>query len=550
MCLNDEAVWSNDYKGGIRVHPAFTPDFKPKRFTPAIEMPKLLEMDSQAAHKKSLDETVYLASKDKVLDLEEQGKTEEKKNSPDSVMSGREASSESIILDLVDSLQVGSTLSEMLRDITEAYTVYSANYPKALLYLTNLRKLNSKLTKKVIRGNYSEGMGSISSVIGLVGGVGGIGGNTGTSSGNTGNYNNNSGNKNGNINLQVSEIIKAGEKDRRMRRLELSAFLLTPIQRLTRYPLLFRSILRYTRKHNDPDEKDEVAVGDNEDYFAISQAIMDLEEIVTQVNNRAAKRASDYVMEELQERLYNIVSSVFIKDCFIGPTLVMGQRRLIMEGQLTKVYSRRMLYLFLFNDMLMVTTMSIPSSSPSLSVTNSIITGGGGSSINGINTGGVGVGVGSGSGSGSGGGSGTQPRKGGPVYSLYYPIIEPCDYVVQNISASFGSKDRVGNSSSKINNISNNNVSSSSVAGNGLGGGNNESSSSSYLISLYLVKLQKQVYLKSYNRENAKNWVNALRKASDDHYNAVCQSLRDGVHVGFRNSIMSCEMREKYINRY
>ncbi|ORY26048.1 hypothetical protein BCR39DRAFT_542389 [Naematelia encephala] len=122
-----------------------------------------------------------------------------------------------------------------------------------------------------------------------------------------------------------------------VRGLDLSSFLLIPMQRITRYPLLIKQIVHYT----EPDQ----------DLHTLQESLHMVEGIVAQINESV--RAA-----EGEERL-----RVLSEDLWIGgegrldltaPTQYQGQRRLLKEGQVSKAKSGRKLTLVLCNDVLVL----------------------------------------------------------------------------------------------------------------------------------------------------------------------------------------------------
>ena len=132
--------------------------------------------------------------------------------------------------------------------------------------------------------------------------------------------------------------------DPRCRSLDISSFLLEPMQRITRYPLLIKQILHYTPK-------------DHQDHKDLLQSLHMAEMLLTLVN-AAAKDA------ESQEKMAEIASMVDT-DNYVGPKLdlhsntrYVGARECLHEGILFKAKSGRKLYVYLFNDLLLMCELS------------------------------------------------------------------------------------------------------------------------------------------------------------------------------------------------
>ncbi|KZT54344.1 hypothetical protein CALCODRAFT_456827 [Calocera cornea HHB12733] len=127
--------------------------------------------------------------------------------------------------------------------------------------------------------------------------------------------------------------------DPQVRGLDLSSYLLEPMQRITRYPLLLRQILHYTEGPDAP---------------AIQRALDIATSILNTINESVRER-------EGEERL-----AAVSKDLWIGngqlilnsDTRYMGRRRLLKEGTLCKAKSGRKLQVFLCSDILVMTTDS------------------------------------------------------------------------------------------------------------------------------------------------------------------------------------------------
>ncbi|KAG1749461.1 hypothetical protein EDB19DRAFT_1680127 [Suillus lakei] len=147
------------------------------------------------------------------------------------------------------------------------------------------------------------------------------------------------------------------------RNLDLSHYLLVPMQRLTRYPLLIRQILQYTDPPSTTDTTTQTTTsghpptisvqlpGDAEERRNISAALDAAQKILENVNETIRE-------QEGRERLSEIS-----KDLWIGqgrldltaPTRHLGPRKLLKEGAISKAKSGRKLRLFLCSDILVLT---------------------------------------------------------------------------------------------------------------------------------------------------------------------------------------------------
>jgi len=125
--------------------------------------------------------------------------------------------------------------------------------------------------------------------------------------------------------------------DPSVRGLDLSSYLLTPMQRITRYPLLIRQILGQT--HHQPEHKQ------------LEGSIAEVERVLESINESIRE-------QEGHDRLRQISQGLWIDQGRLDltePTRYMGQRRLLMEGPLSKIKSSRKLHGFLCSDILVLT---------------------------------------------------------------------------------------------------------------------------------------------------------------------------------------------------
>ena len=141
-----------------------------------------------------------------------------------------------------------------------------------------------------------------------------------------------------------ADQLKRFSSDPRLTGLSLLSYLLKPMQRVTKYPLLIKEIM----KNGDH-------LGE-EDMSNMRMALEKSEELCSKVNE--ARRSF-----ENQERLDWIQSHVLLSDgleiTFNSDTNFMGKRELLHLGSLIKANSGKELMVFLFSDFLLLT---IPSS--------------------------------------------------------------------------------------------------------------------------------------------------------------------------------------------
>ena len=126
------------------------------------------------------------------------------------------------------------------------------------------------------------------------------------------------------------------ENEPSVRSLDLSSYLLIPMQRLTRYPLLIRQILNYTEPSPDRDK--------------IENSLIAAEVILAAINESIRE-------QEGQERLAELSKELWLGQGHLdltAPTRFMGPRRLLKEGLLVKARSRRRLRAVLCTDILIL----------------------------------------------------------------------------------------------------------------------------------------------------------------------------------------------------
>lgn len=127
------------------------------------------------------------------------------------------------------------------------------------------------------------------------------------------------------------------------RGLDLSSYLLTPMQRITRYPLLLSQILKYTQE-------------DHVDHPFLTEALKNSQYLLTYTNERIRERQSEERLKVLSQTLF--VGSEARVD-LTKPTRFLGARRILREdASLLKRKSKtgRKLTLVLCNDVLVILT--------------------------------------------------------------------------------------------------------------------------------------------------------------------------------------------------
>ncbi|KAI9478903.1 MAG: hypothetical protein EXX96DRAFT_525777 [Benjaminiella poitrasii] len=126
-------------------------------------------------------------------------------------------------------------------------------------------------------------------------------------------------------------FLKATQTRSECRSLDLSHFLLEPVQRITRYPLLLRQILNCTPKKHP-------------DYALVRSALSIAQRVIEDVNEETRRYESAQKMSELTR----------IIDMEATGRLNIPGREFIMDGVLFKAKSGRKLHGYLFSDILIL----------------------------------------------------------------------------------------------------------------------------------------------------------------------------------------------------
>ena len=131
----------------------------------------------------------------------------------------------------------------------------------------------------------------------------------------------------------------------RTNNLPLSSFLLKPIQRITKYPLLIQKILEATNE-NHPDRQN------------LEEALAKAEELCVLVNEGVRETENSERLEWIQRSV--VFETQEERIVFNSLTNSAGPRKLLHHGALKKVKSGKELFGFLFNDFLLLTLPSKP----------------------------------------------------------------------------------------------------------------------------------------------------------------------------------------------
>ncbi|XP_067427721.1 intersectin-2a isoform X3 [Thunnus thynnus] len=147
------------------------------------------------------------------------------------------------------------------------------------------------------------------------------------------------------------DFLKKIATNYRCKGMPLSSFLLKPMQRITRYPLLIKNILEHT-----PDS--------HADHGPLREALERAEELCSQVNEGVREKENSDRLEWIQSHVQ--CEGPIEHLVFNSLTNCLGPRKLLHSGRLYKTKSSRELWAFLFNDFLLLThsAKSFSSSGP------------------------------------------------------------------------------------------------------------------------------------------------------------------------------------------
>ncbi|BES95601.1 RhoGEF [Nesidiocoris tenuis] len=136
------------------------------------------------------------------------------------------------------------------------------------------------------------------------------------------------------------ELSKKCQSDPRTQGLPLSSFLIKPMQRITKYPLLISKILEHT-KNGHPDK------------LYLEEALSKAEELCSLVNEGVREKENSERLEWLQT---HVLSSDDLSEPLIFNSLTnaLGPRKFLHFGTLIKVKSGKELIGFLMNDFLLL----------------------------------------------------------------------------------------------------------------------------------------------------------------------------------------------------
>ncbi|XP_058152167.1 intersectin-1 isoform X2 [Dasypus novemcinctus] len=145
--------------------------------------------------------------------------------------------------------------------------------------------------------------------------------------------------------LDFKEFVKRLAMDPRCKGMPLSSFILKPMQRVTRYPLIIKNILENTPE-NHPD------------HSHLKHALEKAEELCSQVNEGVREKENSDRLEWIQAHVQ--CEGLSEQLVFNSVTNCLGPRKFLHSGKLYKAKSNKELYGFLFNDFLLLTQIIKP----------------------------------------------------------------------------------------------------------------------------------------------------------------------------------------------
>ncbi|XP_041439354.1 intersectin-1-like isoform X3 [Xenopus laevis] len=144
---------------------------------------------------------------------------------------------------------------------------------------------------------------------------------------------------------EFKEFLKRLAMDPRCKGMPLSSFLLKPMQRVTRYPLIIKNIIENTPE-NHPD------------HSHLKQALEKAEELCSQVNEGVREKENSDRLEWIQAHVQ--CEGLSEQLVFNSVTNCLGPRKFLHSGKLYKAKSNKELFGFLFNDFLLLTQIIKP----------------------------------------------------------------------------------------------------------------------------------------------------------------------------------------------
>ncbi|XP_077977214.1 intersectin-1-like isoform X2 [Glandiceps talaboti] len=140
---------------------------------------------------------------------------------------------------------------------------------------------------------------------------------------------------------EFKNVMKKYASDVKTKGMPFSSFLIKPMQRITKYPLLIGKILENTPVYHP-------------DHDNVNSALEKAEELCTQVNEGVREKENSDRLEWLQSHVQ--CDGLAEELIFNSLTNCLGQRKYLYSGTLVKAKSSKELVCFLFNDFLLLTT--------------------------------------------------------------------------------------------------------------------------------------------------------------------------------------------------
>uniref|UniRef100_A0A8C8VLY0 Intersectin 2 n=1 Tax=Pelusios castaneus TaxID=367368 RepID=A0A8C8VLY0_9SAUR len=144
---------------------------------------------------------------------------------------------------------------------------------------------------------------------------------------------------------EFKDFLKKLASDPRCKGMPLSSFLLKPMQRITRYPLLIKTL----------SHTNDFFIKNHPDHSNLKLALERAEELCSQVNEGVREKENSERLEWIQSHVQ--CEGLAEQPIFNSLTNCLGPRKLLHSGKLYKTKSNKELYGFLFNDFLLLTYM-------------------------------------------------------------------------------------------------------------------------------------------------------------------------------------------------
>ncbi|KAJ3106795.1 hypothetical protein HK100_003680, partial [Physocladia obscura] len=138
----------------------------------------------------------------------------------------------------------------------------------------------------------------------------------------------------------LQDFLKNCQRNPRCRSLDLSSFLLQPMQRITRYIILLKQILHYT-----PPE--------HQEYESILRAVDMADRVAERVNVAVMAVESRDKLEAIEAQV-DFAGSDFMRVDITGPSTYGGPRGYLFESALSKSKSGKKLYGYMLSDMILL----------------------------------------------------------------------------------------------------------------------------------------------------------------------------------------------------